>query len=232
MVQKDYIRNGNIKIRNKKIQYLKKRKRRFYLYQYSFFSIIIVILYFILINFYRNKKNLVFDDFYFFKLNNKIENYFLPPKRPIEKWRYVKAFENGIINFSNLNELNTYYYSNKYHDTPKYQLFFPITKGLDSTSTKHIVIDYKKQDFKKKDNKKKIKNKCNIFLKCGSFKNVTQAELVKANLAFLGFESKIYLEKNGRNYVSLGPYNKNVAKEIFSQLQNIITNCKLQNLKN
>ncbi len=57
-----------------------------------------------------------------------------------------------------------------------------------------------------------------MILQCGSFRNMGQAESVRANLAFAGIESQI-TTGDGWHRVVLGPYSKNTAEKMRERLK-------------
>ncbi|MCW7549411.1 cell division protein FtsN [Photorhabdus sp. APURE] len=67
-----------------------------------------------------------------------------------------------------------------------------------------------------------------MILQCGSFRNMDQAESVRANLAFAGIESQI-TTGDGWHRVVLGPYSKNTAEKMQERLKGVgVSGCILR----
>ncbi|WP_338078273.1 SPOR domain-containing protein [Arsenophonus endosymbiont of Bemisia tabaci] len=58
------------------------------------------------------------------------------------------------------------------------------------------------------------------MVQCGSFKNLEQAESVKANLAFSGLESRISSTESWHRVV-LGPYNQEPGEKIRDRAKSV-----------
>ncbi len=65
---------------------------------------------------------------------------------------------------------------------------------------------------------KPAENAQRMILQCGSFRNMDQAESVRASLAFAGIESQI-TTGNGWHRVVLGPYSKSTAGKMQERLK-------------
>lgn len=69
------------------------------------------------------------------------------------------------------------------------------------------------------------------MVQCGSFKNLEQAESIKANLAFAGLESRISSTDDWHRVV-LGPYNKETAEKIRDRAKSVgVSGCILRTSK-
>ncbi|MFP3019374.1 MAG: SPOR domain-containing protein [Arsenophonus sp.] len=159
----------------------------------------------------------------------------LPPK-PEERWRYIKELEKkgtDLENFhysikSNINNKNklindqsqpikqinidkSNYITNLSKLDNNNDSILHSREVINTTQTKSSL------QLKSFSQPKQPMNKNQkIMVQCGLFKNLGKAELIKANLAFLGLESTIISTK-GWYRVVLGPYNKKIAEKIRDQ---------------
>jgi cell division protein FtsN len=97
----------------------------------------------------------------------------------------------------------------------------------DTEFTYHETLTNKKVDVEVTRPKQSDTNKSYI-MQCGAFKKLPDAEKMKAELAFIGFQAKI-LTKGGWHRVRLGPYqSKRTAESDRHKLQdNNYLNCQI-----
>ncbi|MGP1928794.1 MAG: SPOR domain-containing protein [Arsenophonus sp. NC-WZS1-MAG3] len=173
----------------------------------------------------------------------------LPPK-PEERWRYIKELEKRDITLPNFNN-STKSNINNTTDLSKEQRQF--LEQIDADRRNHAI---NLSEMLNNDNVirsrviingppiesslrlkpipqlQKLTNiQQKILVQCSSFKNLEQAESVKANMAFLGLESRI-ISKKGWHRVILGPYNQETAEKIPDRAKSIgISGCILHTSK-
>ncbi|MGP1956799.1 MAG: SPOR domain-containing protein [Arsenophonus sp. NC-PE1-MAG3] len=173
----------------------------------------------------------------------------LPPK-PEERWRYIKELEKRDIDLPNFNNStksninNTTDLSNEQRqfleqidaDRRNYAINLPEVLNNDNVRRSHVIISAPPIESSLRlkpipDLQKSTNIQQKIVVQCNSFKNLEQAESVKANLAFSGLESRIILTK-GWYRVVLGPYNQETAEKIRDQAKSIgISGCILNTSK-
>ncbi|MGP1954998.1 MAG: SPOR domain-containing protein [Arsenophonus sp. NC-TX2-MAG3] len=243
MTQKDYVKLGRT-IPYKSTR-LGKKKSNQGLPKTTLTIVILIVIIFIGGLYYitQNKRVPIFNK----KIlpNNSQPVTSLPPKRE-ERWRYIKELEKRDIalpNFNNSTKSNI----NNTTDLSNEQRQF--LEQIDADRRNHAI---NLSEMLNNDNfirsrvivnappiesslqlkpipqiQKPTNVQQKIVVQCSSFKNLKKAESVKANMAFLGLESRIISTK-GWHRVVLGPYNQETAEKIRDRAKSIgISGCIL-----
>ncbi|MGP1924351.1 MAG: SPOR domain-containing protein [Arsenophonus sp. NEOnobi-MAG3] len=250
MAQKDYVRRGR-SITPHKNKHSGKKKLNQGLLKTTFAVAIVIVVIFISVLYYvtQNKPVLVLNKTTF--LNNSQPVSSLPPK-PEERWRYIKELEKrgigtDLLNFNNSTKSNI----NNTTDLTNEQRYFleqidadrsnPATNlsevpNNDNVSRSRVIINGPSiesplwlKPVPQSQQATNIQQK--IVVHCSSFKNMEQAESLKANLAFSGLESRISSIK-GWHQLILGPYNQETAKKIRDLAKSVgLSGCILHTTK-
>lgn len=101
------------------------------------------------------------------------------------------------------------------------------TQSDDPEFTYHEALTNKKVEVEVTKPKAADSNKTYI-MQCGAFKSLPDAEKMKAELAFIGFQATI-LTKGGWHRVRLGPYNskRNAESDRHKMQDNNYQNCQI-----
>ncbi|MFP3029372.1 MAG: SPOR domain-containing protein [Arsenophonus sp.] len=249
MVQKDYVRRGRITTPRKN-KYLEKKKTNQGVPKAIFAVAIVIVVIFISVLYYitKNKRVPILNKRTFLNNNHSVIN--LPPK-PEERWRYIKELEKmgmgaDLLNFNNSPKSNI----NNTSDLTNEQRYFLEQIDADRNNPdnnlsevpnnnvprSHVIINESSIDLPlllkpvpQSQQARNIQQK--IILHCSSFKNLQQAESLKANLAFSGLESRVRSIK-GWHQVILGPYNQETAKKIQDRAKSVdLSGCILHATK-
>ncbi|MGP1954640.1 MAG: SPOR domain-containing protein [Arsenophonus sp. NC-QC1-MAG3] len=169
----------------------------------------------------------------------------LPPK-PEERWRYIKELENrdialpdfnnsiksNINNETDLSNEQRQFLEQIDADRRNYAINLSEMLNNDNVIRSRVIVNgppiessLRLKPIPQIQKPTNIQQK--IGVQCGSFKNLKKAEFVKANMAFLGLESRI-ISKKGWYRVVLGPYNQETAEKIRDRAKSIgISGCIL-----
>lgn len=153
------------------------------------------------------------------------------PKKPQERWTYLKQLENPDNNDDVNNDMVP-----SLPPTEREQILntFREEKAM-QPSTNKVVKNIEIQFNEQKSASNIIKDKAKIiaegkwFIQCGAFKNKQNAELLKAQITMAGFDS--YIQRKTLYRVLIGSYrDKQDAAYVLKQLkESEITNCIVNN---
>jgi len=247
VAQKDYVRRGRTTSRKNKHSGKKKSNQGLPKTTLAVAIAIVVIfiggLYFIT----QNKRVPVLNRTISPNTNQPVSS--LPPK-PEERWRYIKELEKRGTDLPNFNQSNKSNINNTTELTNEQRQLLqqidadrrnPVTNlsevpNNDNVPCSRVIINGPPiespaslkpipQPQQPTDSQQKI------VVQCGSFKNLEQAESIKANLAFSGLESRIS-STDGWHRVVLGPYNKETAEKIRDRAKSVgVSGCILRTSK-
>ncbi|MFS1538741.1 MAG: SPOR domain-containing protein [Candidatus Phlomobacter fragariae] len=245
MAQRDYVRRGRTTSRKNKHSGKKKSNQGLPKTTLAVAIAIVVIfiggLYYIT----QNKRIPVLNRTTLPNTNQPVSN--LPPK-PEERWRYIKELEKRGIDLPNFNHSTKSNINNITELTNEQRQLLeqidadrrnPVTNlsevlNNDNVPRSRVIINGPPIESPlrlKPIPQQPTNNEQKIVVQCGSFKNLEQAESIKANLAFSGLESRICLTE-GWHRVVLGPYNKEAAEKIRDRAKFVgVSGCILRRSK-
>lgn len=175
----------------------------------------------------------------------------LPPK-PEERWLYIKELEKQGTNLPNFHR-STKSNINSTTELTNEQLHFleqidadrynPVTNLLEVPNNDNVLRSraiingppIESSLWLKTDPQiqKSMNSQQKIVVQCGSFKNLKQAESIKANLAFAGLETKISSTyDNWHRVIVLAPCNEETAEKIRDRAKSVgVSGCILRTSK-
>lgn len=247
MAQKDYVRRGRTTSRKNKYSGKKKLNPGLPKATLAVAIAIVVIfiggLYFIT----QNKRVPVLNRTISPNTNQPASS--LPPK-PEERWRYIKELEKRGTDLPNFNQLNKSNINNTTELTNEQRQLLeqidadrrnPVTNlsevpNNDNVPRSRVIINGPPIESPLRlkpapQLQQPTNSQQKIVVQCGSFKNLAQAESIKANLAFAGLESRISSTDDWHRVV-LGPYNKETAEKIRDRAKSVgVSGCILRTSK-
>lgn len=247
MAQKDYVRRGRTTPRKNK--HTGKKKSNQGLPKTTLAVAIAIVIVFIGGLYYitQNKRVPVLNKTTSPNSNQPVNS--LPPK-PEERWRYIKELEKRGSDLPNFNHSTKSNINNTTELTNEQRQFLeqidadrrnPTTNlsevpNNDNVPRSHVIINGPPIESPLRlkpapQPQKPTNNQQKIVVQCGSFKNLEQAESIKANLAFSGLESRIS-STEGWHRVVLGPYNQEAAEKIRDRAKSVgVSGCILRTSK-
>ncbi|MGP1958618.1 MAG: SPOR domain-containing protein [Arsenophonus sp. NC-CH8-MAG3] len=247
MAQKDYVRLGCTIPRKNTRSGKKKINQGLLKTTLTLATLIVVIFICGLYYITQNKRVPVFNKKI---LTNNSQVFISLPPKPEERWRYIKELENRDIDLPNFNNSTISNIDNTTNLSNEQRQFF---EQIDADKRNHVI---NLSEMVNNDNvirlsviingpliessfrlkpiqqlQKPINIQKKIVVQCSSFKNLEQAESVKANLAFSGLESRVISTK-GWHRIVLGPYSQEIAEKIRDRAKSIgISSCILHTSK-
>lgn len=246
MAQKDYVKRGRTTSRKNKHSGKKKSNQGLPKTTLAVAIAIVVIfiggLYFIT----QNKRVPVLDRTISPNANQPVS---LPPK-PEERWRYIKELEKRGTDLPNFNHSTKSNINNTTELTNEQRQLLeqidadrhnPVTNlsevpNNDNVPRSRVIINGPPIESPLRlkpapQLQQPTDSQQKIVVQCGSFKNLEQAESIKANLAFAGLESRISSTDDWHRVV-LGPYNKETAEKIRDRAKSVgVADCILRTSK-